>query len=39
MLGKAEVLDFFGKIRQLYGGTLRLQVVDILAGSKVAIRC
>jgi len=35
-VGKAEVLSFFGKMMQLYGGTLRLQVVDILAGERHA---
>jgi ketosteroid isomerase-like protein len=33
-VGKAEVLNFFRKMMQLYGGTLRIQVVDILAGEK-----
>jgi uncharacterized protein len=27
-VGKAEVLGFFGKMMQLYGGTLKLRVVD-----------
>lgn len=35
-IGKAEVLEFFGKMMQLYGGSLRLQVVDILASEKHA---
>ncbi|HEY5357306.1 MAG TPA: nuclear transport factor 2 family protein [Streptosporangiaceae bacterium] len=29
--GKEEVLGFFGKMMEVYGGTLRLAVVDILA--------
>ena len=33
-VGKAEVLNFFGKMMQLYGRTLKLQVVEILAGEK-----
>jgi len=35
-VGKAEVLSFFGKMMQLYGGTLRLQLVDILVGERNA---
>ena len=35
-IGKAEVLNFFGKMMRLYGGSLRLQVVDILAGEEHA---
>ena len=31
-VGKGQVLGFFQKMMQLYGGTLRLQVVDVLAG-------
>ena len=34
--GKAELLGFFEKMMQLYGGTLRLQVVDVLAGEEPA---
>ena len=29
--GKDQVLGFFGKMMDVYGGTLRLEVVDILA--------
>jgi ketosteroid isomerase-like protein len=32
--GKTEVLGFFGKMMQLYGQTLKLQVVDVLASNK-----
>lgn len=35
-IGKAEVLNFFGKLMQLCGGSQRLQVVDILASEKHA---
>jgi ketosteroid isomerase-like protein len=33
-VGKDEVLGFFGKMMRLYDGTLRLEVLDILAGEK-----
>ena len=29
--GKAEVLEFFAQMTELYGGTLRLEVLDVLA--------
>jgi ketosteroid isomerase-like protein len=32
--GKQEVLAFFGKMAEVYGGTLRLEVVDILANDQ-----
>lgn len=33
-IGKTEILNFFGKMMRLYGGTLRLHVVDILTSEK-----
>jgi hypothetical protein len=30
-VGKGEVLDFFGKMTNLYQGSLKLEVLDILA--------
>jgi len=35
--GKADVLDFFSKMMELYGGTLRLEVIDILANDNLGI--
>ena len=32
--GKPEVRAFFGRMMELYGGTLRVQVVDVLAGEE-----
>jgi ketosteroid isomerase-like protein len=29
--GKGEVVDFFAKMMELYGGTLRIDVIDVLA--------
>jgi hypothetical protein len=29
--GKAEVLEFFAKMMDLYQGTLRLQILDVMA--------
>ncbi len=34
--GKNEVLGFFGKMFELYGGTLSVEVLDILAGDRHA---
>ena len=33
-VGKAAILDFFGRMMQLYGGTLRLQILDVLVGEQ-----
>jgi hypothetical protein len=33
-LGKDEILTFFGKMMDLYGGTLRLEVVDVFANDR-----
>jgi ketosteroid isomerase-like protein len=35
--GKEEVLGFFGKMWELYGGTLQLQVIDVLANNERGI--
>jgi uncharacterized protein len=35
--GKAEVLDFFSRMMDLYGGTLRLEVIDGFANDEHGI--
>jgi len=35
--GRAEVLSFFGKMRELFRGTLRLEPVDILANDDYGV--
>jgi ketosteroid isomerase-like protein len=32
--GKKQVLEFFGRMMDLYGGTLTLDVIDVLANDK-----
>jgi ketosteroid isomerase-like protein len=35
--GKAQVLDFFGRMMELYGGTLQLEALDFLANDEHGI--
>lgn len=35
--GKAEVAGFFGKVRELSGGSIRTEVLDVLAGARFGI--
>ena len=36
-LGKPEVAGFFGKVRELSGGSIRTEVLDVLAGEAFGI--
>ena len=35
--GKAEVAGFFGKVRELSGGTIRTELLDVLGGERFGI--